>query len=60
MEFSGQVHSMAHIPWVELKVGVDAVEKRKMLLLPGIEPGPSVLLLARHTRTSRSCAEGQS
>jgi hypothetical protein len=27
--------------WVALRTGVDAMEKRKILPLPGIEPGPS-------------------
>jgi hypothetical protein len=50
MEVSGQLHSLAALPWYNFlryhwignlegsKFGLDTVEKKKLLSLPGIEP----------------------
>jgi hypothetical protein len=53
MEVSGQFHALAALPlgditlgvhyiggWVGPRVGLDVVEKRKNVAMPGIEPGP--------------------
>jgi hypothetical protein len=51
MEVSGQLHTPAALPleksqwiggWLSLKVSLDALEKRKIFPLPGIEPQPFV------------------
>jgi hypothetical protein len=44
-EVSGQLHPPATLPiprypWVSPSAGLDAMEKRKILHLPGIEPRP--------------------
>jgi hypothetical protein len=53
-EMSGQLHAPPDLPpgkeppgarrigWVGPRAGTDAVEKRKILPLPGIEPQPSI------------------
>jgi hypothetical protein len=42
MEMSGQLHAPAAWigGWVDLRAGLDDVEKRKSLNLPGLEPQP--------------------
>jgi hypothetical protein len=54
MEVSGQLHAPAALPrgertrgthwigdWMDPRADLDVVEKRKILLVPGIEPRPS-------------------
>jgi hypothetical protein len=59
MKVSGHLHALTALPpgkktgtywiggWVNPSVGLDAVEKRKILPLLGIEPGPSIPSLSR-------------
>jgi hypothetical protein len=65
MEMSGQLHDSATLPlgkepgtywrggWEGPRAGLDVVERRKILLLPGIEPRASILT---HTNRQKTLA----